>query len=137
MQADAHLSTTGETIPDEDTDDIPVFELERVNVKLSLNRKPHEVDFIYIQFAEIVEIYATMDSLAQPHPSFESIRIDKLLQAQLNDHFYAESRLRIFKERWSVFEINRDVIIVRSGDEGVQIVAQHSSKDRILHVSHQ
>ena len=36
----------------------------------------------------------------------------------------------------SSFEVNDDGILVRSSDIGVQIVAPHSLKDRILHINH-
>lgn len=50
-----------ETITHDDSDNIPVFILEDSNLELELNRSPHQVDFIDVEYAEVDEVYAKMD----------------------------------------------------------------------------
>lgn len=91
-QADAlsHLVTTSETIADDDNDYIPVFLLELVNVALEPNKTPDDVDFIDVQYADIDEVYASMDDPTPPATKFHPIGTEKLLRAQLADPFCAE-----------------------------------------------
>jgi len=96
-QADAlsRLVTTGETIPHDDNDDIPVFELDLVNAELELNRSPEDVDFIDVQYAEIDELYAGIESPTTSPTSFKPIETEEILHAQLSDSFCAEVRCKL------------------------------------------
>lgn len=90
----SRLYTTGETIPHDDDDDIPVFELDLVNVELELNKSPDHVDFIDVQYTEVDELYAGIKTPI-PTNNFEPIVEKELLQAQLRDEFCATIRRKL------------------------------------------
>lgn len=66
-QADAlsRLNKTGETIHDDENDDLPVFFIERVNVELECKKSPKVFEVIDVQYAEIDEHYA---DIGEPAP---------------------------------------------------------------------
>ena len=89
------MVTTGETIPHDDNDDIPVFELDLVNNELELNRYPEDVDFIEVQYAEIDELYAGIESPSTSPTSFKPIETEEILHAQLRDEFCTSIRRKL------------------------------------------
>lgn len=73
------LATTDEKISHKDDGEITVFDLDMVNDELELNKNPNKVDFIVVQYADMDELYATMDDLAPPSLNFEPIKHDELV----------------------------------------------------------
>lgn len=77
------MNTLGETIPHEDNGDIPVLELEIVNVELKLKKPPNEVDIIDVKYAKLDELCAAMDDPAPPFLNFKPLVIEDILSSQL------------------------------------------------------
>lgn len=105
--------------------------MELINVELYLNKTPNAIDFIYVWFAKMDKIYAAMDDSDPSNTNFERGKLDELLQGQLLDQLGDEIHREI-KERGSEFQINDDGMLVRSGDDGVQIVSPHSFNEQIF-----
>lgn len=97
---------------------------------------PNEVDFIDTELAGVDELYAAMDNLVLNNYDAEPICVETLLQVQLN-HLCCAKTLRKHNNGELVFEVNNDGVLLRSGNEYVQIVSRHSFKDRILRISQQ
>lgn len=71
VDAISRLNSMNETIPNEENDDISVFDLEVVNVQLELNKPNDGADFIDVQYAIIDDEYAEMDGPPPPHSTFK------------------------------------------------------------------
>lgn len=80
-QADAlyQLHTTGETVSEDNNDDIPVFKLDKVRVESGTNCNLNEVYFIDSGFAAIDELYPIVDDPAPTKFNAVPIGVEELL----------------------------------------------------------
>lgn len=90
VNALSRLHAMSETISHDSNDDIPVFDLQIVNVELELNKTKDDTDLIDSQYAEIDEAYVAMDDQASPSFTIEPIGIDKGIQKHMHDQYCAE-----------------------------------------------
>lgn len=76
-QADnlSNLNKVGEKILHDENYDIPVFELRLVNVELELKKLKNEFDFIHVQYAELDELYETIDDPALSHTNVKKSKL--------------------------------------------------------------
>lgn len=62
--------------------------------------------------------------------------MEELLHAQRNDKVWAEIRRLLNKRERSSFDVDDSGIPVRMSYKGIEIVAPHSRKERILYINH-
>lgn len=77
------MNTVRETIPHDESDDIPVSLLVETNIELSFNRSSDEKDFIEVAYAEEDDLFAKLEDPKLSSKSFEPIGVEDILKAQL------------------------------------------------------
>ena len=92
------------------------------------------MDFTELQYSEQDSILSAKET--EDETPFDPIELDKVIYNQLTDPFCVEVRRKLNEGRRSAFEVDYEGVVVQSSDKGVQIVAPHSMKDRILHINH-
>lgn len=86
----SRFHSLSETIPQDGKDEIPTFNLEIVNAALEFNQQNYETYFICVQYAEVDEFYAAMESPVPTYYNFKPIGIEENLHGQIHDHFCSE-----------------------------------------------
>ena len=101
-----------ETITHDDSNDIPVFSLDPVQIK---DKDSNDMDFTELQYSEQYALLSAQET--DDETPFDPIELDEVIHKQLTVPFCVEVRRKLNEVRISAFELDDEGVIVRSSDQ--------------------